>query len=528
MLLTSLLVAAAISPILYRMAFKAEENDVQQQIAELTATVKQTAAIASFLEDQQLATEVGRGLLENKVLQGVLIQGISKTLFSEGKSDAEMPDKMRSNLSSCFTLYSPFNAEEITGRLCLYPSAQYIEARASQKAGQQIALTLAFSGLLIVVLFITLNLLFTRPITSLANHLHGLRPRANYKIPLPKFHKTDEIGKLVKDTNQLLDSVVNMLSSERQMRREMEMMKNHFRLIFEQSSSGIALLTLNGKLNVCNPSFEKILGDQLMQRIATGNISLAELANNKEQVKAVFQQASSGGANVEVDLEIIEKDNHSRWLHCQISRVPDQKGIPCLEVVVFDISERRNQEQLARNEADIDPLTEALNRRAGQARISKILATAPRESSSYALLMLDLDKFKPVNDSLGHRAGDQVLKVVVQRLKACIRNEDMIIRWGGDEFLLAIELHRGSADAVTVATKVIRAINTPFDLWNDHQVRLGVSIGIALFPEHGDTIAELIHYADEAMYDVKNESKNNYCFHDTPVGKAPSLLEKAN
>jgi len=525
MVLTSLIVAAALSPILYRVAYEAEVEDVQQQIDQLTATVKQTAAIATFLEDQQLATEVGRGLLANKVLQGVLIQGISNTLFTEGKSASTNGAEASLDLNICFTLYSPFTAEEITGRLCLYPSSQYIKARASQKAGQQIAVTLAFSGLLILVLFTTLSLLFTRPITSLANHLHGLRPRANYKIPLPRFHKSDEIGKLVNDTNQLLDSVATMLSSERQMRREMEMMKNHFRLIFEQSSSGIALLTLDGKLKVFNPAFEKILGDELLHRASGHHSGLADIACNREQVREVFQQASAGASNVEVDIEIKDPQNNSRWLHCQVSRVPDQKGVPCLEVVVFDISERRAQEQLARNEADVDPLTEALNRRAGQTKIAEMLSGLSAEGSTCALLMLDLDKFKPVNDSLGHKAGDQVLKVVVQRLRACIRNGDLIIRWGGDEFLLAIELHRGAVDAEAVANKVIRAINTPIELWNNQTITLGVSVGIAVFPDNGRTIAELIHCADEAMYDVKNQSKNNYCFHDSAIGKAPACLE---
>jgi diguanylate cyclase (GGDEF)-like protein len=139
------------------------------------------------------------------------------------------------------------------------------------------------------------------------------------------------------------------------------------------------------------------------------------------------------------------------------------------------------------------------------------LGAARRHENLTAVMFIDLDGFKAVNDSLGHDAGDYVLREVANRLVSSVRATDTVARVGGDEFLLiAIELHC-SDDAAFIAHKVIHAVSQPI-VFNSHTTVVGASIGIALYPNHGEDINQLIKLADEAMYRIKNSGKNGFGF----------------
>ncbi len=139
---------------------------------------------------------------------------------------------------------------------------------------------------------------------------------------------------------------------------------------------------------------------------------------------------------------------------------------------------------------------------------------AHRYNTMAAVMFIDLDGFKTVNDTLGHDAGDEVLKHVAQRLLACVRETDTVARIGGDEFLLiATGLHTPE-NASQIAEKVIQFVSQPI-IFNGRQAVVGASIGIALFPDHGNDKDQLIKQADEAMYSVKNASKNGFGFVNT-------------
>lgn len=156
-----------------------------------------------------------------------------------------------------------------------------------------------------------------------------------------------------------------------------------------------------------------------------------------------------------------------------------------------------------------DPLTGLPNRAAFLDRLEQAMALARRQHSHLALLFIDLDRFKPVNDSLGHDAGDQLLQEVALRLRNSIRQTDLVGRIGGDEFLVLLSDVDSRESVTRVAQKCIEAMATPFHLGDD-TVAIGASIGIALFPDHGASSTELITRADAAMYDAKNEGRNTY------------------
>jgi diguanylate cyclase (GGDEF)-like protein len=143
--------------------------------------------------------------------------------------------------------------------------------------------------------------------------------------------------------------------------------------------------------------------------------------------------------------------------------------------------------------------------------MSAAINMARRYKKAAAVMFIDLDGFKAVNDTLGHDAGDYVLKQVAQRLLSCVRETDTVARVGGDEFLIIATEINSQDNAAWIAKKVIQLISKPV-FFKKRQAVVGTSIGIALFPDHGDDMDQLIKLADEAMYKVKNAGKNGFSF----------------
>jgi diguanylate cyclase (GGDEF)-like protein len=173
---------------------------------------------------------------------------------------------------------------------------------------------------------------------------------------------------------------------------------------------------------------------------------------------------------------------------------------------------RARAENEIKHMAHFDMLTELANRPLLQDRVQRLIAQAKRNKQSFALMFLDLDGFKAVNDTFGHEVGDSVLQVTAQRLQSCVREMDTAARVGGDEFVLLITEVNNPQDARQVAEKVIALLGQEL-LLQGQQVSIGASVGIALYPVDGDNMDALIVHADTAMYLAKAEGKNNYRFY---------------
>lgn len=175
--------------------------------------------------------------------------------------------------------------------------------------------------------------------------------------------------------------------------------------------------------------------------------------------------------------------------------------------IITDITERKNAEERIRHMAQYDVLTDLPNRTLLSDRLQLALATAKREQNRLALLFLDFDKFKPINDSLGHAIGDALLKIAAERMQLCIRASDTIARIGGDEFVVLLPAIETEHDALTVAEKIRLALEKPFEI-EGHVLNISTSIGIAIYPDHGKDEIQLSKNADLAMYYAKQNGRN--------------------
>jgi diguanylate cyclase (GGDEF)-like protein/PAS domain S-box-containing protein len=212
-------------------------------------------------------------------------------------------------------------------------------------------------------------------------------------------------------------------------------------------------------------------------------------------LEAVALRKNGDSFPVEVTLNPIEIDNQIKIMG-----------------VIRDITERKNQQEKIRLLAMTDPLTGLANRHKYNESLDKAVKQALRFKTQFALLFIDLDKFKPVNDTYGHPVGDALLKHVAKELTASCRDVDLVARLGGDEFaLLAIGINEQQEVSI-LAERIIKAISNPVTM-GPHTLQIGASIGISYFPQDSSDIEALSRMADEALYIAKQEGRNTYRYY---------------
>jgi diguanylate cyclase (GGDEF)-like protein len=182
------------------------------------------------------------------------------------------------------------------------------------------------------------------------------------------------------------------------------------------------------------------------------------------------------------------------------------------DTLVYEIGIRKQAEEKILHMASHDNLTGLPNRPLFKDRLETAQRLAVRNQGKLAVLFIDLDGFKAVNDNLGHKAGDKVLQEVANRLRESVRDSDTVARMGGDEFTILLNGIECAADVGVVAEKILAALEQPI-LLEDQVAKVGASIGIAIFPDDSDDSEKLISYADGAMYEIKKTGKNAYAFH---------------
>lgn len=376
--------------------------DLNHRIKQLVSTVENTAAVAAFVDNQELALEVTRGLADNDIVEGASLQSLSGMRIIGGE-----PFSVDSDGVQVYPLASPFMEEEQVGVILIRANNKYINQQALKSALVSVMI-LAIQALLLTLLVISLvNRLLTEPLKSVAHELHTIEPGSNSRINCPKNHDNSEIGLLVQDTNNLLAAAQYTLEGERRLR---------------------------------------------------------------EYIEALQQKT--------------------------------------------------------RIEAERDPLTQLLNRRAGERAIQEALARCQTNSLKAAVILIDLDGFKPINDVYGHDAGDAVLVEVSQRLTTTLRQNDILIRWGGDEFVIMAVQGHDRLEAAVIGKKLLTAIIQPMllhssdkseDQASSVQITVGASIGIAIYPDHATDSGKLFDLADKAMYHIKHSGKHGFFIHETNI-----------
>jgi diguanylate cyclase (GGDEF)-like protein/PAS domain S-box-containing protein len=496
--------------IFYNSTYSSQKARSYEHLHQVIETVEKTASIAAFVSDDVLAKEVVMGLLNNELVAAAEIANETSVLFSTQSISSETTNSLLVH-----ALYSPFDEALFIGELKVQADESIIRAYAKKIAAEQVVHIIVHSVLMILVLIILFHRQVITAVKDIALHLHAIKPGSHLRIPLIASHNQDEIGMLASDINHLLTSVENQLKQERTLRKAVENLEQRFRNIFENTSGGIALIDEHGHVQMQNPAFEKMLGPALMAKLThLPKESLFNVLELPEQsLFAIFDKESVEANPIALDVRV-NKYNKTLWVHCTITLIHQHDSSPLYEVMLQDISERRAREESFKVQAELDPLTGIYNRRGGEQKAQELFDTAKGSDLRFAVFMIDLDNFKPINDQYGHDAGDEVLMRISERLQNIIRGDDILIRWGGDEFLVVIKQNQTSMEINKIADKLLNTIKEEIEISKDATVQMGASIGIASFPEHGATLEILARYADEAMYKVKSEEKNGFSFYN--------------
>lgn len=328
--------------------------------------------------------------------------------------------------------------------------------------------------------------------------------------------RLSEIGELLTVSTELssvlekLDQSVGKRSkmlhaANEQLRGERDFVKN----LLDTAQLIIFTVDDDFKITMFNDFGEKLTGFAQAE-VIDSDVARFFPAGNWTEAQTLFRELAAGNMQIaQQESELIDKQGHIRnisWLH---SRIENNVNHAVLMSVGLDMTDKKEAEKRIVWMAEHDPLTDLCNRRKFIEEFEKSLRTAMRYTHSNSLLLLDLDQFKDINDISGHRAGDELLKLVAKCLKQVVRYTDLVARLGGDEFAVLMP-ETDEQGAITLANKILQQLNKIQLEYGTVKHKVTGSIGVVGFPLHDATIHELMGFADLAMYKAKSAGKNTY------------------
>jgi diguanylate cyclase (GGDEF)-like protein/PAS domain S-box-containing protein len=285
-----------------------------------------------------------------------------------------------------------------------------------------------------------------------------------------------------------------------------------YRSILETIQEGYFEVDFAGNFTFFNDSLYRNLGYSKEELMGMNNRQYTDKEHSKKLFQTFNKVYNTGEPTERFDWQIIRKDGTKRYVESSVSLQKDSSGKPAgFRGIVRDVTERKQIEQQLNHIATHDTLTGLPNRMLFIDRLGVALAQSKRNRHKLAVMMLDLDNFKNVNDTLGHMVGDQLLKEVGYRLSGLLRQNDTVARLGGDEFIVLLSDLERMEDVIRVAEIILKAFKQLFVCGN-HKLTSSTSIGIAVYPDDGNDIDSLLKNSDMAMYFVKMHGRNNYKF----------------
>src|SRR5215216_4207524 len=336
------------------------------------------------------------------------------------------------------------------------------------------------------------------------------------------------LGETHEDGERLFTGVIRYVTDRKRAESALRESEQRFRGSFERAATGMALVGTDGRFLRVNRSLCEILGyteRELLRKTFQEITHPDDLDADLDQVRRMLDGEIR---TYQMEKRYIHKEGHVVWALLSVSMVHDEEGEPLYFVSqIQDISERKALEERLEHRAFHDALTDLPNRQLFMDRLGQALRRTMRRHKRVAVLFMDIDKFKGINDSLGHEVGDLLLKVVARRLGHCLRPEDTLARFGGDEFVVLIEAVDDSEQAVEVAERITEEFRKPFNI-EGRDLYVTASIGISLGNARTHDSDGLLREADTAMYRAKDETESYTLFDPSMYALAFRRLELEN
>lgn len=323
------------------------------------------------------------------------------------------------------------------------------------------------------------------------------------------------IARVSVEDETLYLAVAQDLTERKETERRLKASEERFRLAFEHAPIGVALLDAHGRILQVNRAFCAMLGCDAAE--LTGR-PLSHLALEADALPDLAELATGGAC-----VPLRHRSGGTIWADLSCAAMHGQQGEAAYILQVQDVTDRKRYEEELVRLALVDSLTDLANRRRFQQVLEEALSRAQRTGAGGALFFIDLDMFKHINDTLGHQAGDEVLRQVAALLRSAVRLGDTAARLGGDEFAIVLPGADGPL-AARVADRLLESIRQSRFASEETPVSLTASIGIVLFPDHGSSVSELLSKADMALSEAKERGRDSWALY-TPDGPWQRQLE---
>ncbi|QGY38867.1 EAL domain-containing protein [Pseudodesulfovibrio cashew] len=377
----------------------------------------------------------------------------------------------------------------------------------------------AFTLLCSIPLALKLGSAVATPLTRLADSM-SKADKGDLSVRA-EINGQGEIGQLAQRFNQYmgqLEEYRDGLETEIDERRRAEQQLKLFAMVFDNALEGITISDKNGAMLAVNPAFTAITGFEPEEVLGQNPRVLKSEHHNKDFYREMWQSLIEYGS-WHGEIWNRRKNGESFPEILSISSIRDENGKVSNYVAVFhDISDMKRKDKELEHQAYHDALTGLPNRALAHDRLTMAIAHARRENTKVAILYLDIDDFKKVNDQLGYSAGDVLIQEVADRLSTQFRDADTVARLGGDEYLILAEHMEDEREVVELADRVLLSFDEPY-LIHGQELTITPSVGVTMYPDDGDDAGTLIRNADMAMYQAKSAGKRNYLLYTQEINE---------
>ena len=314
---------------------------------------------------------------------------------------------------------------------------------------------------------------------------------------------------------ELVTAYFRDISQRKQIEESMKLAS----LVYQSSSEAMAVTDAEGNILDINPAFTEVTG-YTREDVIGKNANILHSGRQDDNFYQTMWQSinTSGTWQGEIWNKRKTGEIYAEWL--TINTIYDEAGLPYRRVELFsDITRRKESEQIIWHQANFDILTGLPNRNMFHDRLDQEIKKSKRSSMALAVMFLDLDRFKDINDTLGHAMGDELLKETAHRISNCVRASDTVARLGGDEFTVILSELEDQASIEQISGKILQKLAEPFHLGED-VVYITVSIGLTFYPDDAEDIDALLKNADQAMYAAKSAGRNRYNYFTASMQEA--------
>lgn len=502
--------------------FLGQEKALENLVNRVIEVATPPAARAVHTLDDDLSAEVVNGLLSYDFINDVTIADELGNILAQGhKEPRETATRWLTRQITEETkiyvakLTIPGYGQAVAGTIRFAVDVDTALSDFFARSGLVVGAGVLRNMLLVLLLFVAFYLLLTQPLIRLAREIKAInpdQPGQRRLTPLSK-DRRDELSQLVSSGNQLLDVVELSLAKRRAVELALRKSEAHVRQIIDSLPVLVGARNIDGRYIFANKALATFMGKtpEQMQNLHVSEIAVHSRSDVDDLLRLDFSVIKQGATMQVTEESCLSADGNRCFMQTHVVPLEFYDEIVALTVSI-DITERKQTQAKIEHMAYHDALTNLPNRLHLVERLEHEMRRAQRHGYYGAILFIDLDQFKTINDSLGHPVGDQVLIQVAERLSVSVRDEDLVARLSGDEFVIVLtvldqDMATAALKAGEIGEKIRQRISAPYHC-EERELRVTGSVGVVIYPDKEHSVHELLRFADTAMYQVKEKGRD--------------------